>query len=256
MAAAALPNVQQNNITNPPRPELRVNDTQIPADLNEGHPGMYWKGVVVTILSCAGYVLPFFVTFPLAAAVQIVALGVLTAVTYGIVNDLIACKKCIEYFTVGHTQFHKRLIKSDNPTKNAIVWGIHATWKLGLIAGSGLAIAARITGLAAVTALHLTPFALALSIGTCLVAHYAAKGEEAKWSRPEKRAELNRLFNRILVPHPGYHLVDLRRVPENKRAAYEGVGTRNGYGYFLMLTGGASLFIATIMARILTRSLK
>ena len=130
-----------------------------PPDINEGHPEMYWPGVAATVLSCAAYALPFVVSFPLAPTIQIIALGVLTAVGYGIANDQLACRQCIHYFTVGHTPFHRRLLATENPTVNGIVWGIHATWREGLIAGVGLALAAQASNLVAISALQLTPFA-------------------------------------------------------------------------------------------------
>ena len=35
-------------------------------------------------------------------AVRIIGTTVLTGVSYGIANDMFACRDCIEYFTVGH----------------------------------------------------------------------------------------------------------------------------------------------------------
>jgi hypothetical protein len=221
-----------------------------PADLKIGHFEMYKKGVAVTVLSCAAYTLPFIIAFPFSGFIQIVALGVITAVAYGIINDLFACHQCLEYFTNGHTAFHKRLITSNNPNANAVVWGIHATWILGAIAGVVMAVAARAFKIAALTALNLTPFAGALVIGTCIFANHAAKNEEANWAKPEKQAELAELFNRTIFPAQGYHPVDLRQVPVNMRAAYMGVGKRNEIGYAVMPAGGALITAGIIATRI------
>lgn len=223
----------------------------VPVDRDEGHPGMYTLGAAVTILSIAGYVAPFFIAFPLAAPIQIIALGVLTAVTYGIINDQIACRQCIHYFTVGHTPFHKRLLKTDDPTLNGIVWGIHATWVLGLAAGVAMAVAATATSLVALSALHLTPVALLLVIGACVYAHRKSKEAEKEWSKPEQQDVLNATFQQTIYPQSGYHAVDLRRVPNDKRAAYMAVGERNRVGYKVMPIAGLAIVLGTIAVRIL-----
>lgn len=222
-----------------------------PPDRDKGHPEMYALGVAVTVLSAAAYVVPFFVTFPLAAAIQIIALGVLTAVSYGIINDQLACRQCIEYFTIGHTPFHRRLLETEDPTLNGVVWGIHATWILGAAAGVALAIATRATKLVALSALSLTPIAILLVIGACVYAEYRSAREEAYWGKEEKERELNRRFQQTIDPEEGFHPVDLRRIPANKRAAYMGVGERNNVGYKVMPAAGIILIIGSIAARVL-----
>lgn len=233
--------------------QLERGEGALPAnldDLEQGHPDMYMPGVVVTLLSCAGYVAPFFVAFPLAGAVQIVSLGVLTAVTYGILNDQIACRQCIEYFTVGHTSFHKRLLATNDPTANGVVWGIYATWILGAVAGVGLAITARATKLVAISALQLTPFCLVLIAGTLLYSDVLADISKDQWSQPHRKKHLEHYFNTTIEPDEGYHPVDLRKIPVEKRPDYMAVGARNGAGYTIMPAGGAILAIGTIAARI------
>lgn len=69
----------------------------------------------------------------------IIVLCVLAAVLYGIVHDQITARVCIEYFTVAHP----RIIESRDPTLLGLVWGVVATWWVGLILGVLLAIAAR-----------------------------------------------------------------------------------------------------------------
>lgn len=63
-------------------------------------------------------------------SIKIIGLTVLTGTAYGIINDMIACRDCIEYFTVGHfydgLSLTNRPIQSLNPNLNAIVWGMIA----------------------------------------------------------------------------------------------------------------------------------
>ena len=71
--------------------------------------------------------------------VSIVFLAVLACVTYGIIHDQITARICVEYFTIGHP----RIIASEDPMTLGVVWGIIATWWVGVLLGVPLAIVAR-----------------------------------------------------------------------------------------------------------------
>lgn len=221
----------------------------------KGHPGMYALGVAVTVLSSAAFVAANIVTFPLSGPISLLALGILTSTTYGIINDQFACRQCIQYFTVGHTQVHKRLLETDDPTLNGIVWGIHATWQLGAVAGVLMAAAALATKLVVSRVLPFLVPVLAVGVAAiCLYAHIQAKREEEKWNRIEKQDELNDHFNdRVIHPLQGtdYHRVNLDEVPVDKRAAYMGVGKRNAIGYTAMPALGGVTLVAIIALGIL-----
>ncbi len=73
-------------------------------------------------------------------AVRIVVLSVLACVLYGMIHDQITARICVEYFTVGH----RRVIQSQDPTLLGIVWGVLATWWVGLFLGIPLAAFARL----------------------------------------------------------------------------------------------------------------
>ena len=68
---------------------------------------------------------------------------VLLLITYGIVNDLFACRACPEYFTVGHFydghNLGHRLLKTMDPTLTALVWGLVVTATLGCVGSIPLA---------------------------------------------------------------------------------------------------------------------
>ena len=70
----------------------------------------------------------------------IVILSVLLCITYGVLHDQVTARVCIEYFTIGHPH----VIDSEDPTVLAIVWGVLATWWVGVLLGVPLAISARI----------------------------------------------------------------------------------------------------------------
>lgn len=66
-------------------------------------------------------------------------LSIAACITYGIIHDQITARICVEYFTIGHP----RIVPTDDPTILAIVWGIVATWWVGIILGVPLATVAR-----------------------------------------------------------------------------------------------------------------
>ena len=73
------------------------------------------------------------------AALRIVLLTIVAAVSYGIAQDLVTAHLCVEYFSIGHP----KVIESETPVALALVWGVLATWWFGLVGGLVLAWAAR-----------------------------------------------------------------------------------------------------------------
>lgn len=71
---------------------------------------------------------------------KIVLLCLFAAITYGILQDQITARVCVEYFTIGHPP----VFQSDDPTTLAFGWGVLATWWVGLLLGVPLALVARI----------------------------------------------------------------------------------------------------------------
>jgi len=78
----------------------------------------------------------------------IVLLSVVAAVIYGIVHDQITVRICLEYFTVGHPL----IFGNQSPTVLAILWGIVATWWMGLFLGIILALASTLGSNPVITA--------------------------------------------------------------------------------------------------------
>lgn len=72
-------------------------------------------------------------------SLKIILLCIAAAILYGIAHDLVTAHICVEYFS----EFHPHVVNSNSPIVLALVWGILATWWVGLILGVFLAIAAR-----------------------------------------------------------------------------------------------------------------
>jgi hypothetical protein len=72
-------------------------------------------------------------------SVKILGLSVAAAVTYGIVQDQITARVCVEYFTIGHPP----VFRTQDPTALALGWGVLATWWVGVLLGVPLVAVAR-----------------------------------------------------------------------------------------------------------------
>eukprot|EP00658_Telonema_sp_P-2_P000171 TRINITY_DN10054_c0_g4_i1.p1 TRINITY_DN10054_c0_g4~~TRINITY_DN10054_c0_g4_i1.p1 ORF type:complete len:617 (+),score=125.72 TRINITY_DN10054_c0_g4_i1:81-1931(+) len=195
-------------------------------------------------------------------AVRVFGLGVCTASTYGVINDIIACHcYCLEYFTNGHTPFHVRLIGSNSAMLNALVWGCYATWKLGLPLGLVLSYVARNEALS-----EPIPFGVLAAItgGIALLALiYAEVLAQRKmkqypksiggWgpdSNERSEQELAEFFAITISPMHGYEAVELRLVPEKSRPGWMAVGERNGAGYTVMPVLAILLIVGIFLTRV------
>ncbi|HLW64187.1 MAG TPA: hypothetical protein VKS79_02635 [Gemmataceae bacterium] len=73
-------------------------------------------------------------------ALKMVLFCMLAAIAYGIVQDQITARICVEYFTIGHDP----IFGTSDPTLLAFGWGMLATWWVGLFLGIPAAFFARI----------------------------------------------------------------------------------------------------------------
>jgi hypothetical protein len=159
----------------------------------------------------------------------------LIGICYGMLNNQISCRKSIEYYTIGHTSFHKRLIPSDDATLNGVVWGIHGAWSLSAILGflqGALTVTLNFTR----PAMSYTPFAIATasySVLTLLGAYVFSNSNRrrAYW----QSQDLNTFFNQAIPTtlRDGED-VDLRKIPEHKWLDYLSCADRSMVGYYAL----------------------
>lgn len=64
----------------------------------------------------------------------------LAAIGYGIVHDQFTARLCAEYFTLAHPV----VVRTESPTVLGLVWGVLATWWVGLCLGVLPAAASRL----------------------------------------------------------------------------------------------------------------
>jgi len=83
---------------------------------------------------------------------SVVILSIVAAIAYGIVNDSVTARMCIEYFNTPAVPHHYQAMKDmgyehpekeNSPTKIALLWGTIATWWVGAILGSGIALSSQ-----------------------------------------------------------------------------------------------------------------
>jgi len=72
--------------------------------------------------------------------VKIIAFSIFAACVYGIAHDLVTAHVCVEYFL---PPIHPIIVPTDNPFLLALVWGVIATWWVGLFLGIALAFVCR-----------------------------------------------------------------------------------------------------------------
>lgn len=169
-------------------------------------------------------------------AVRIIGTMVLTGVGYGVANDLLACRDCIEYFTVGHIwdgrEFRHRLVQSLNPNLNALVWGAVATWHVSALAGVMFATLARMPLFGTcckITARQLAPW-LAVGAGVAfVVAHVVSK----------------RAYDDLAAKGRCYY----SRVPKELQPSWHRCNVRNSAGYASIALGGLVLDVVILAAR-------
>jgi hypothetical protein len=73
-------------------------------------------------------------------SLKILLLSVGAAVLYGILQDQVTARVCVEYFTVGHPP----VFPTTDPTALAFGWGVIATWWVGVLLGVPLLLLARV----------------------------------------------------------------------------------------------------------------
>lgn len=74
-----------------------------------------------------------------AESLKIVLGTILLAIVYGIAHDMVTAHVYVPYFT----KFHPRIIDSESPVAMALLWGIIATWWMGLLIGVPIAASAQ-----------------------------------------------------------------------------------------------------------------
>lgn len=175
-------------------------------------------------------------TFAPYESIKIISATMLTSIAYGVANDMIACRDCIEYFTIGHQYDAQRLrnrpLNTLNPNLNALAWGSIATWHVGCIAGIFFAAVARIPFPKLsdkISMAQLVPSLVLVATLTLIVSHVVSR-----------RAQ------RAMRESPYYKYA---AVPMELQSGWEACNMRNAIGYLGLALGGGVFTVSIVAAR-------
>eukprot|EP00656_Telonema_subtile_P006898 TRINITY_DN13213_c0_g1_i1.p1 TRINITY_DN13213_c0_g1~~TRINITY_DN13213_c0_g1_i1.p1 ORF type:complete len:415 (+),score=108.52 TRINITY_DN13213_c0_g1_i1:205-1449(+) len=173
---------------------------------------------------------------------------------------MLACHfYCVEYFSNGHTPFHVRLIRSNSPTLNALVWGCYATWILGVLCGVVLSYVSRNQALAKpIDVWVMAICAGAIAFVTLVYGEVCARRAMKQYPKsaggwgPERDSQaqyLSNFFSETISAESGCEDVDLSLVPELSRPGWLATGERNGAGYTIMPGLAIALAVVVFLTR-------
>ena len=132
-------------------------------------------------------------------SVRIIGGTTLTGIFYATINDMFACRDCIEYFTVGHVwdgrKLDQRPIMTLDPNLNAIVWGMIASWHVSALAGALFAAIARMPYAAVqLSARQIAPYLVGGAVALCVIAHVATRVLEQRVHRLANNGNFDEIF--------------------------------------------------------------
>jgi len=191
-----------------------------------------YTACVATALAGASLLAPW-------ESARIVGATTLTGIFYATINDMFACRDCIEYFTIGHVwdgqKLDKRPIMTLNPNLNAIAWGMIASWHVSALAGVVFAALARLPLTAVkLTTRQLAPYLAGGAVALCAIAHVAVRTLEPWFKRLEQEGRWDGV---------------LEDVPRDYQAKFLMCDTRNSVGYFGLAILGTLLSVLMVTTR-------
>ncbi len=174
---------------------------------------------------------------------KIIGLTVLTAVGYGVLNNMVACRHCSEYFIVEDEPSKKdpmtaRLVRSLSPSVNALIWAVW-WWQRSCYFGACFAAAARIPfskSVYQISARQLAPYMAACAAVTFVIANLKARNAQIAL---QDEIDVGDLM--ISQKHPGVH--------KTLQAAWEACTVRT----HMNRTGGYVASIVLIIGMVVSR---
>ncbi|MCP5489830.1 MAG: hypothetical protein H7A42_01785 [Chlamydiales bacterium] len=173
-------------------------------------------------------------------SVRMIGGTTLTGIFYATINDMFACRDCIEYFTIGHVwdgrKLDKRPIMTLDPNLNAIAWGMIASWHVSALAGALFAAAARLPYAAVkLSTRQIAPYLVGGAIALCTVAHVTVRVLDSWLKELEKNGGLDEV---------------LGDVPPDYQAKFMSVNVRNLVGYVGIGVLGIALSVLMATTRL------
>ena len=119
-----------------------------------GFIGVGISSLFVTLFAVTAFVTVPFWLHVIAIALFAAAVTYMSALLYGILNDIYAVRMNFSYFLLGHQGDQHSILPTNDKLANACAWGVLATHSLAMIAAAIFAIAIGITAIILVSRHH------------------------------------------------------------------------------------------------------
>ena len=218
-----------------------IDDTDLRTLVKSGFIGVGISAIVVilfTVVSLVGA--PLWITV-IATALFSSSVAYLSALLYGVVNDLIATRSNLAYFLLGHQPQQHSVLPTNDPSAQGIAWGILATFGPAFIASIVFGVAILITAAFVPIATFLAPVMLIVTPLIALVADIFAKFHKKKYLVDYDMTDEE-------IGSNDYQRNGLKKMSPNNedKAAWIVNGYRNGFGYLVVPIVGVCA-LATIV---------
>ena len=238
--------------------DLRYSEMD-PLMQNELRNGVMWVGIAIlgiaafSIISFVGGA-PFVLTVLINAWFAGSAIY-LSGIGYCILNDLIGVKKNLPYFSLGHQDWQKALIKSNDRAAVGIAWGIFASKGFSLIAAVLFTIATLVTGFLGLPfAGFVLPVLAAVLPITLVAAHLYSRHKEKQREQAEQKTHYLAAYKKLIDQKNhfmGLNAYQMERLKHwlkdtSDMNAWLGNSDRNVFGFISMPLVGVAGLVAII----------
>ena len=175
---------------------------------------------------------------------RIIGMTTLLGVAYGVLNDCMACRVCIEYFTIGHVwdeqRLERRALLTLNPWLTALACGTYGSWHVSALGGLVLAVACRTP----------LPGANTTLVGASQLIVPLVAGAMVGLAAGECASRYTRTKIEMSPPPPGS--LTYMQMPPHMLAKWHACSARNSVGYVVAIIGlpALSLIVLALRSRV------
>lgn len=199
--------------------------------------GLYQKskhGLLIPVLSVGLYL--SLALMGIGGGWMVLATGLLmgsfayvSAIFYGVLNDLLATKSNLPYFLLGHNPGQKSIVKTNDKIVNSTVWGHVATFALGLVAAFIFTVTGIFTAAFCNAATFILPLLIIAIPIITLLANAVAERDINFRLMTNKDNQESIYVDQYVSTHKRFMM------PTSKScASWHANSQRNGFGYMVM----------------------
>lgn len=229
----------------------------LPNLLKDGSIGIGISAIVVALFAAISILtVPAWITVSTTALFS-AAMTYLSAISYGVINDLFATRSNLPYFLLGHQPQQHSLLRTNDPVAQGVAWGIAATFGPAVLAAIAFGVATLITASFAPFATFLFPIML---IAMPLIAYGADRYAKKKAKEYEENGiggfDLDN-FDFAYTGLNAYQIKGLKLMSTSKeeKASWFANSDRNMFGFTKMPLIGLGVLVGAITLSALSASL-